>query len=94
MDPVVATTTGGSAAMTLLPGKWYKLSFVSAATFSLDLQELSGDGTTWVDSYRDATQVVINPAVAGPRNVIVCAGSYRMDVNSLTQPITMTAKEI
>lgn len=83
-----------SEALDLAPGRDYVLSFTSAGAFALDLQVLAGDGTSWDDVYDGTnTQVTIDSS-SGKQNVVVRGGqSYRMDVNTYNNPITMWARE-
>lgn len=80
----------------LLPGKEYQLSFTSAGAFVLDLQMLSANGTKWSDVYDrpvGGTKVTINSA-SGNQEVIVSAGSYRMDVDTFNSTIRMSRKAL
>jgi len=89
----VATATGGSEHLTLVPGRSYLLSFSSAGAFVLDLQVLAGDGASWDDVYDGTTQVTIDSS-SGVQNTVVVAGTYRMDVGTYNNPITMWAREV
>ena len=83
-----------SEALDLATGRDSVLSFTSEGAFALDLQVLAGDGTSWDDVYDGTnTQVTIDSS-SGKQNVVVRGGqSYRMDVNTYNNPITMWARE-
>lgn len=88
---VSAETT--SDHLTLFVGHEYKLSFTSAGEFVLTLQELAGDGVTWVDVH-DCSGAVVIESTSGRQTVIVVSGQYRMNVTTYNNPITMWAREV
>lgn len=90
---VTVSSATQSDHLNLVPGRSYLLSFTSAGAFAIDLQVLSGDGTSWDDVYDGTTQVTID-STTGVQNKVVFAGQYRMDVNTYNNPITMWAREV
>lgn len=94
----MAQVTVGSAtqsnAIHLDVGHTYVLSFTSAGAFSVDLQVLAVDGVTWDDVYDGTNTQVTIVSSSGVQNVVVVAGSYRMDVNTYNNPITMWARQV
>lgn len=90
---VTVSSATQSDHLNLVPGRSYLLSFTSAGAFALDLQVLAGDGVIFDDVYDGDTKVTIDSST-GVQNKVVVAGSYRMDVNTYNNPITMWAKEV
>lgn len=90
---VVVSSATQSDHISLVPGRSYMLSFSSAGAFVLDLQVLAGDGASWDDVYDGTTQVTIDSS-SGVQNTVVVAGTYRMDVGTYNNPITMWAREV
>lgn len=87
MSTAVATATGASPVM-LLPAGEYILQFTSAGAFVLDVQV--GDGASFADLFYDSATKVTIDSSAGPQHVRVSGGaSYRMDVGTYNNPITM-----
>ena len=90
---VVVSSATQSDHINLVPGRSYLLSFSSAGAFALDLQVMAGDGSSWDDAYDGTTKVTID-STTGVQNKVVVAGSYRMDVDTYNNPITMWAREV
>jgi hypothetical protein len=90
MSTAVATATGASPVITLIPGEFI-LQFSSAGAFVLDVQV--GDGTTFSDLYYDSSTKVTIDSSSGPQHVKVPGGmSYRMDVGTYNSAITMRSR--
>lgn len=78
----------------LPPGHDYVLSFTSAGAFVLDVQIMAGDGSSFDDVYDGTNTKVAIDSSTGVQNVVVRGGqSYRMDVTTYNNPITMWAKQ-
>jgi len=86
---VTRSATGASDHLELSEGSDWKLTFVATGAYALDLQEMTGSGT-FIDSYEGATKVVV--ANTGRQAVVVTPGSYRMNVTTYNNPITMYAR--
>jgi hypothetical protein len=89
---VTKSATGASDHLELSEGSSWKLTFVSAGAYALDLQEVAGDSTTFVDSYYDDTTTQVEISSTGRQAVVVPAGWYRMNVTTYNNPITMYAR--
>lgn len=90
---VVASGTGATSHIVLVPGRQYMLSFSSSGAFVVDVQMLAGDGASWDDVYDGTTKVTIDSS-SGVQNKVVVAGTYRMNVSTYNSAITMWAKEV
>lgn len=75
-------------------GGGYVLTFTSAGAFALDLQHSADGGSNWADVYDiNNNKITINTATPTFQAICVCAGQYRMDVDTYNNPITMRATE-
>jgi len=90
---VTVSSATTSDHLTLSPDHEYKLSFTSAGAFVVALQELAGDGSTWV-AVHDCDGAVIIDSTTGRQTVIVVSGQYRIDATTYNDPITMWARQV
>jgi hypothetical protein len=89
---VVASATGASGSLELPAGREYHISFTSAGAFALTLQQLAGDRTTWRDAYRGSDKASVDStSTTTPLDFVVGGGTYRMNVSTYNNPITMWA---
>jgi hypothetical protein len=92
MSSIIATATGVSSSVTLTPGDWV-LQFTSGGVFLLDVQV--GDHDGMYDLHYDPDTKVTIDSSTGPRHIVVVGEmSYRMNVVTYNNPITMRAVKV